>query len=471
MAAEKFSEGAADYLSKTNFKSLIEWLTAEVLFHRPEDPLAFVREVASDKIAKRGGAPHDARDFDAYLQECYEDPSVDSEAAMTGKAAGGSGGAAALGETDLGRLKVLEKLIVASRSIAKTLDPFDATANIITETCNLLEADRATLFKLDPERGALKLMVAEGAEDIFLPLGVGIAGSVAQTGDVINIADAYEDGRFDRSHDDKTGYRTKSILCVPVRDAEDTVVGCIQAINSSNGSFSEIDEEILGILCAQAGVALRNADLYSLAVKSHEKVRGLLEVIRAMHDNLGINSLMFTITQRAHTIVDADRCTFFLANHASKELWAMQGEVDIRIPMDKGIAGAVATDGELINIHDAYEDSRFNQEIDRKSGYRTRTILCMPLLGSDGKVVGVIQLINKRFGVFDHEDEEIMTVFLNIAGPIIENSQLFQASASKAETSGTEFSGKTVQRTPSSSSAGFAGSAVIEEGDEEEDSD
>lgn len=426
---------------------------------------------APRQLIQRGSSPYDARDFDVYLQECYEDPSIDSEAAMAGRKEA-EDGAVGLGAEDVGRLKVLEKLIVASRTIAKTLDPFDATANIITETCNLLEADRATLFKLDPVRGALKLMVAEGAEDIFLPLGVGIAGAVAQTGEVINIENAYEDSRFDRSHDDKTGYRTKSILCVPVRDSDNSVVGCIQAINSANGVFSEVDEEILGILCAQAGVALRNADLYSLAVKSHEKVRGLLEVIRAMHDNLGINSLMFTITQRAHTIVDADRCTFFLANHASRELWAMQGEVDIRIPIDKGIAGAVATSGELINIHDAYEDARFNQEIDRKSGYRTRTILCMPLQGADGKVVGVIQLINKRFGVFDHEDEEIMSVFLNIAGPIIENSQLFQASAAKAESSGTEFSGRTVTRTASASSAGL-GSAVIEEGDEddEEDSD
>uniref|UniRef100_A0A7S1C5Y3 GAF domain-containing protein n=1 Tax=Bicosoecida sp. CB-2014 TaxID=1486930 RepID=A0A7S1C5Y3_9STRA len=465
--SEKFSEGAADYLGKTNFKSLVEWLTAEVLFHRPDDPLAFVREVVGDKLSKRGGAPYDSRECDRYLQECYEDPSVDTDSAMAGR----KEAEAELPEDAMNRLKVLEKLIVASRSIAKTLDPFAATSNIISETCNLLEADRATLFKLDPARGALKLMVAEGAEDIYLPLGTGIAGTVAETGTPINISDAYSDARFDRSHDDKTGYRTKSILCVPVRDAEDNVVGCIQAINSASGEFSEIDEEILGILCAQAGVALRNADLYTLAVKSHEKVRGLLEVIRAMHDNLGINSLMFTITQRAHTIVDADRCTFFLANHASKELWAMQGEVDIRIPMDKGIAGAVATSGEMINIHDAYEDSRFNQEVDRASGYRTRTILCMPLRGTDAKVVGVIQLINKRFGVFDAEDEEIMEVFLNIAGPIIENSQLFQASASKADESGTEFTGKTVARTASASSAGFASSAVIEEGDEDEEED
>ena len=73
-----------------------------------------------------------------------------------------------------------------------------------------------------------------------------------------------------------------------------------------------------------------------------------------MHNDLGINSLMFTITQRAHSLVDADRCTFFMVNHTAKELWSMQGELDIRIPIDKGIAGAVATMGKLINIPDAY---------------------------------------------------------------------------------------------------------------------
>ena len=273
-----------------------------------------------------------------------------------------------------------------------------ATENIISECCSILEADRATLFKLDPSGKELELMVAEGAKSIFLPVGQvrdtaakacptllscrslfrvcgiacycfsfcfllsvcllwcwqGIAGTVAATGEVINIPDAYEDARFDSSHDKATGYRTKTILCAPVKDGSGRIVGVIQAINRAGGAFTAVDQEILGILAAQAGIALRNAELYHMSVRSREKVRALLEIIKAMHSDLGINSLMFTITQRTHTIVDADRCSFFLVNHAKQELWMLQGDVDLRIPMSKGIVGAVATSGHVVNIPDAY---------------------------------------------------------------------------------------------------------------------
>ena len=71
----------------------------------------------------------------------------------------------------------------------------------------------------------------------------------------------------------------------------------------------------------------------------------------------------------------------FLLDEQAKELWSMQGEVNLRIPMDKGIAGECCVSNKIINIPDAYEDPRFNQEVDKKSGYHTKTILCMPCRG------------------------------------------------------------------------------------------
>jgi cGMP-dependent 3',5'-cyclic phosphodiesterase len=94
--------------------------------------------------------------------------------------------------------------------------------------------------------------------------------------------------------------------------------------------------------------------------------------------------------------------------------------------MDTGIAGNVATKGTVANIPDAYEHPQFNQSIDKKSGYRTKAILTMPIK-SDDQVIGVIQLINKVHGngVFTTEDEDIMMIFLAIAGPILANSNLY----------------------------------------------
>jgi len=368
---------------------------------------------------------------------------------------------------------LLEKLIDASKVIAMQLDPFEATTSIISEACRLLQCDRATLFTLDATRNELALMVAEGVKEIRVPVGKGIAGTVASNGEIINIPDAYNDPRFNPENDKKIGYKTNNILCAPIMNGKREITGVLQAINCSKGPFTDVDEEVVGILAAQSGIALHNANIYHLSVRAREKIKSLLDVIRAMHSDMGINSLMFTITQRTHTLVDADRGTLFLVDNKSQELWSMQGEVNIRIPITAGIAGQVATKGHVINIPDAYADDRFNQEVDKKSGYRTKSILCMPIKGdekSNYAIIGVIQVINKKMGVFDEEDENIMDSFLSIAGPILQSSQLFHRSESTED--GNEFSGKAlVRKTSGAHKMKQMENSIVEEEEEEDEDD
>lgn len=344
-------------------------------------------------------------------------------------------------------------------------------------------------------------MVAKGAEGIRLKIGQGIAGSVAATGQKVNIPDAYQDARFSSAADEATGYKTKSILCQPVIDGNGVTVGVIQAINrfaeSSKNSqtgmdnyvesadessesndnsgevvveaFSEVDEEMIGILAAQAGIALHNAEMYQAMASSQAKIQSLLDIIQAMHSNLGVNSLLFTITERAHELVEADRCTMFLLDRGAKELMSLQGEVNLRIPMDKGIAGECCSTNTIINIPDAYADPRFNQEVDKKSGFHTQTILCMPCQDSDGNVVGVIQLINKRNGAFDEMDERIMESFLVIAGPILAQSKLFQERNTGGDVASEAEGGKSNMLSRHKSNSNFQQENIITEGDEEEE--
>ena len=110
--------------------------------------------------------------------------------------------------------------------------------------------------------------------------------------------------------------------------------------------------------------------------------------------------------------------------------------------MNQGIAGHVATTGQILNIPDAYDDPNFNQAIDKKTGYRTRAILCMPIK-ADEQVIGVLQLINKvsDAGVFSTDDEDVMMIFLSIAGPILAGSNLYsqiQGKSKKGEEKGEE---------------------------------
>lgn len=103
--------------------------------------------------------------------------------------------------------------------------------------------------------------------------------------------------------------------------------------------------------------------------------------------------------------------------------------------MDQGIAGSVASTGQILNIPDAYLNPNFNQAIDKKSGYRTKAILCLPIIANGDEIVGVLQLINKMngAGVFTEDDEEIMMLYLSIAGAIIIDSKLYQQVQNKGK--------------------------------------
>lgn len=229
---------------------------------------------------------------------------------------------------------------------------------------------------------------------------------------------------------------------MPIRAVDGSIVGVLQAINKKDSTFGVTDEDVMSLLATQAGIALQNANLYRNSESARDKFRSLLDIIRAMQGEMGVNSLIFTITQRTIRVVDADRCTLYLVDNVHRGLFAMQGEVNIRISMEQGIAGMVATTGQTLNIPDAYENPNFNQTIDKKTGYRTKAILCMAIK-SDDQVIGVLQLINKMSGsgVFTTDDEDVMAIFLAIAGPILAESNLYEQIQGKTKGRGIEGTG------------------------------
>src|SRR5208283_3968950 len=126
----------------------------------------------------------------------------------------------------------------------------------------------------------------------------------------------------------------------------------------------------------------------------------------------------------------AERASLFLHDAASHELYskiALKSEIgEIRVPVGVGIAGAVARDLICINIPDAYQDPRFNQETDRKTGWRTRGIVACAMLDLEGKLVGVIQVLNKKGGCFTAYDEYLLSVLSAQAGVALERARLQQ---------------------------------------------
>jgi adenylate cyclase len=137
-----------------------------------------------------------------------------------------------------------------------------ALRDIADRARSQLGADRCTVYQLDRERGEIFSRVAHGlpeGEEIRLPLSRGVIGSVARTGRTLRLRDAYNDPRFDPATDQRTGYRTKSILCMPVVNEQRDVLGAIQLINKVSGTFSEADETALEPLCREVASLLSSA--------------------------------------------------------------------------------------------------------------------------------------------------------------------------------------------------------------------
>ncbi|HLC29905.1 MAG TPA: GAF domain-containing protein [Dehalococcoidia bacterium] len=324
------------------------------------------------------------------------------------------------------------ELLQVTRSLVTELNGDNLLRLITEKTSEVLHADRATLFLVDRARNELWSKVAEGlgVAEVRFPASTGIAGHVATTGEVVNIPDAYADPRFNPEVDRCTGYRTKSILCAPIRDPQDQVIGVLEALNKHRGRFNADDEETLIILGAQAAVALHNADLVGELDKRLLRTEVLLNVMQTFTSKLELDTLLQTIMAKITQVLQADRASLFLIDHKTKELWSKvaqgEGMKELRFPRHLGIAGHVATTGRVANVMDAYKDARFNQEIDKRTGYRTRSVLCVPIRNDQGHIIGVTEVLNKRGGIFTEEDEDLLVALSSQVGIALENAGLFE---------------------------------------------
>jgi serine phosphatase RsbU (regulator of sigma subunit)/anti-sigma regulatory factor (Ser/Thr protein kinase) len=177
----------------------------------------------------------------------------------------------------------LDALLRVSKALASEIRLDDLLQAIVKEAAEVMDADRATLFLYDESRKELWSKTAQRLEikEIRLPLGAGIAGQVAKTRTAINIPDAYADTRFDPAFDKDTGYRTHSILCLPLIGNGDRLIGVIEVLNKKEQAvFNEADESLLGGVIAHITVALERARLIEAYV---EKER-MEESLKLAHD-------------------------------------------------------------------------------------------------------------------------------------------------------------------------------------------
>ncbi len=300
--------------------------------------------------------------------------------------------------------------------------------DLITEA---LGAERATLFLFDSDTNELfsRVLRGEGIAEIRIPAAAGIAGAVFGTGVAEIIADAYRDRRFNPEIDRRTGYRTRNVLCAPLRNRDGNAIGVTQVLNKRAGGFTDVDLTLAEAINRHAASALQQAYLVERLEQAQREEIELLTIAEAISTELHLGVLFTRIMAAATQLLNAERSTLFLYDGATDELWSQvaegTGQKEIRIPSHAGIAGAAFSSGEVLVVPDAYADSRFNRDIDRASGFRTRNILAVPIVDKAGEHLGVVQVLNKHGGGFTPIDIRRAKAFCAQIAIAVQNAQLF----------------------------------------------
>ncbi|ODT87615.1 adenylate/guanylate cyclase domain-containing protein [Phenylobacterium sp. SCN 70-31] len=274
----------------------------------------------------------------------------------------------------LASLREEQQILEVTQDLAGELVLEVLIARIMQATTGLLAAERASLFVYDEKADELFTVYADGVETrgIHVPTDRGIAGAVFTTGRIENIADAYEDPRFNREVDTRTGFRTRSILCVPITNKAGARIGVVQALNKKDGIFTARDESRLKAFAAQIAVSLENAKLFDDVLSMKNYNEAILKSTSNAIVTLDAEGRIVTANDAATTLLDQNREA--LVGRASGELFAANPWV-----LD-GLARTQAT-GETVLAVDA--------ELAQWSGARASVNLtAMPLIDATEQRIG-----------------------------------------------------------------------------------
>ena len=325
-----------------------------------------------------------------------------------------------------------DMLLQVTNDLAKTKSLDEALEVLVKITTTTIGAERGTIFLNDASTGELYSRIAQGnfRREIRILNTKGVAGWVFTQNEGVIIHDAYKDERFNKAVDVRTGFRTKSILCAPLRTVSGEEIGVSQILNKIDGQFEQEDLDLLEAMTEQAAIAIQGNIIVEQIEAARKQELEFLDVVSQVSSELELTPLLQKIITTISTMLDCERATLFINDEKTNELYTEVGEgLDeksvIRFPNHLGIAGTVFTSGKPVNIPHAYADLRFNPSFDKQTGFFTRSILCMPVLNKEGKAIGVSQVLNKRGGSFNAEDEKRLAAFTSQISMGIENAKLF----------------------------------------------
>jgi signal transduction histidine kinase/putative methionine-R-sulfoxide reductase with GAF domain len=304
-----------------------------------------------------------------------------------------------------------------SRALSTESDLDALLILIMTKVTELMEADRATLYLLTDDGRQLWSKVVQGGArvEIRLDVGEGIAGWVAQTREIVNIPDAYADQRFQPAVDVKSGYRTRSILSVPMIGALGGLVGVLQVLNKQDGPFTRPDEELMSALASQAAIAIENARLYHSLISQNQELQrarrdlerrtrelnALYEVEKELAGALDLDDLLSRILAQAISVLGGGAGSIALVGaDGSLRFSTVQGPaaprlIERTLPHGTGLLGWSIAHRTPLVIDDPSSDVRHAADVARETGVSPQHLLVAPLVEGE-EVIGGIEIIDQR---------------------------------------------------------------------------
>jgi signal transduction histidine kinase len=347
--------------------------------------------------------------------------------------------------------KQLTTLTGVSTAISSTLDLDTALQRVMGHAVQMLSAEAGSLLLMDPLGRELIFEVVlgpTGSELLKLttPVGKGIVGTVAQTGQPLIVNDVATDSRWNVAFDEATDFQTKNILGVPMI-AHDQVVGVIEVINKLDGTgFDEEEANLLLSFGQQAAIAIENAQIFTrvdeaLAERVQElqtiqmfeqELQTSLELVTVLDMSLGRVMDTLGLSMGLIGIVKyEDEAGLYLLAQRGMPMEMGRYRID-PWPLTKGILGRVARTGELAWVNDITQDIDYVPK-----NHRARSLLVVPIRRED-KVIGVIDLESTDPDYFTSDDVAFVRLLISHAAIAIENAQLFDR-VKEANQAKTEF--------------------------------
>lgn len=335
----------------------------------------------------------------------------------------------------IARIHQLEEV---SEILNSSLEDSEIVRRATEVATKLVDAEAGSLLLVDERTGDLTFDIVVGEKGtqlraLRMKAGEGIAGTVAKTNEPLIVNDAQKDPRVARQLDEQTGFRTRSLICVPVR-AHGKTLAVLEAVNKRGGrGFSNWDLIEFTSLANQIAIALENSRLFRGYQGKIKRLRKLQEISAVLNSSLNQAEIRKRAIEAATVLMDAEAGSLLLLDETTNELYFEvalgekgEGVREIRLKVGQGIAGHVAQTREPLIINDVQRDPRFSREADKKSGFLTRNMVCVPVRARD-KLLGVLQAINKRHdGLFGQEDLEDFVALGHQVGIAIDNANLYQ---------------------------------------------